>query len=873
MDKKYNPSSIESKWYDYWMKNNIFHSEPDARKSYTILIPPPNVTGILHMGHMLNNTIQDVLVRRARLLGFNACWVPGTDHASIATEAKVLKKLQNDGIQKEDLSREDFIKHAWEWTEKHGGIILQQLKRLGASCDWERVKFTMDQDMYDAVIQAFVEMYNKGFIYRGQKMINWDPKAKTAISDEEVVYKEQDSNLYYVTYKLLDSNQSITIATTRPETILGDTAICVHPNDTRYKKLIGCQAIVPLVNRSIPIITDDYIDPEFGTGALKVTPAHDINDYSIGQKHNLEVISVIDKNGCVSVAGQLYVGEDRFIVRKKIIKDIDLLGQLIKVESIVNKVGFSERTDVVIEPRLSTQWFMKMDKLCDPALKNVLNNNIKFYPKKTLNTYKYWMENIRDWCVSRQLWWGHRIPAFYYNESEYVVAVDKEEALMLAKEKSGNSNLSMSDLRQDEDVLDTWFSSWLWPLTVFDGVRSPDNSDFNYYYPTNDLVTGPDILFFWVARMIMAGYYFKGQLPFHNVYFTGIVRDKDRRKMSKSLGNSPDPIQLIDFYGADGVRVAMLFASPAGNDLLFDEKLCVQGRNFSNKIWNAYRLIDSWEAISEDVNSIEELTMIWFRNKLIKDIESLNILFKEFRISDALMVLYKLIWDDFCSCYLELIKPSDKKVSKDAYKQTLYFFETLLICLHPFMPFITEDIWNKIGKRQAGQSISLCNWPQFNVGEVNNQVLSDFTYLFKLIGAIRKIRKEKNIPFAQSIKLLVEKSDQIIYPEILSKVCNLEGVDLFENEQDQLFPFLVDTNKYFIPLNFNVNIEEEVEKINHQIDYLNGFLDSIDKKVSNKNFIKNAPKHIVDMELRKKDDTIKKINSLQKQLKSFNEKR
>ena len=869
MQTKYNPKHIESKWYGYWLENQFFHSVPNQQDPYTIVIPPPNVTGILHMGHMLNNTIQDVLIRRARLLGFNACWIPGTDHASIATEAQVIKKLNAKGIDKKKLSRQEFVQHAWSWTDKHGGIILEQLKRLGASCDWDRVKFTMDDDMSESVIESFINLYNKGFIYRGKKMINWDPKAQTAISDEEVIYKEQQSKLYYVSYKLSDANAFITIATTRPETILGDTAICVNPNDKRYKSLIGKNAIVPLIDRVIPIISDDYIDPEFGTGALKVTPAHDINDYVIGEKNNLDIISVIDKNGCMSTDAELYVGEDRFVVRDKIINDIQMIGQFNKVEVIDNKVGFSERTDVIIEPRLSSQWFMKMDKLSKPALENVLNDRVSFYPKKFKNVYKHWMENIRDWCLSRQLWWGHRIPAYYYNQSDYVVAKDIDHALALAQEKSGDKTLSFSDLQQDEDVLDTWFSSWVWPLSVFDGIRNPNGLDFKYYYPTNDLVTGHDILFFWVARMIMAGYEFNSHPPFKNVYFTGMVRDQKRRKMSKSLGNSPDPIDLINKYGADGVRSGMLFSSPAGNDLLFDENLCEQGRNFSNKIWNAFRLIDSWDSKKISQNHVAKDTVVWFENKFSLDLERVNTFFSEFRISDALMVLYKLFWNDFCGHYLEIIKPANKIIDVETKEKTIDFLEKLLILLHPFMPFITEEIWQKINIEKANKTISFCQWPKPFFEQINTNKIEEFNHLFKVIASIRNIRKDKHIPFKESLSLFVDNEKVLLLKDILKKTCNLDVVDVFENQYDNIFPFLVDKNKYFIPLTFNIDPIVEIQRIEEEINYFNGFLKSVTRKLSNDNFLANAPKQIILMEQKKKKDTLLKLDSLKKQLNSF----
>ena len=870
MDAQYNPKKIEHLWYDYWIKHNLFDSKPNDKKPYTILIPPPNVTGILHMGHMLNNTIQDVLIRRARLLGFNACWVPGTDHASIATEAKVLSKLKNEGVDKKDLSRDQFLQHAWNWTDKHGGIILDQLKRLGASCDWKKVKFTMDDDMSESVIEAFVSLYSKGYIYRGKKMINWDPEAQTAVSDEEVIYKEQQSKLYYVDYKLVDNNTSITIATTRPETILGDTAICVHPNDKRYKSLIGQYVIVPLINRHVPIIADTYIDPDFGTGALKVTPAHDINDYLIGEKNNLEIISVIDQKGKMHKNAEIYIGEDRFVVRDKIIEDIQNLGQLNKMELINNKVGFSERTNAVIEPRLSNQWFMKMDKLAAPALENVLNNNIQFHPAKFKNVYKHWMENIRDWCLSRQLWWGHQIPAYYYNDSDYVVAKNIHDALIIARERTKNNKLSLSDLTQEKDVLDTWFSSWLWPMSVFDGIKNPTNQDFQYYYPTTDLVTGHDILFFWVARMIMAGYEFNQKPPFKHVYFTGMVRDQNRRKMSKSLGNSPDPLKLIDKYGADGVRAGMLFASPAGNDLLFDENLCEQGRNFSNKIWNSFRLINSWKIKNDDQDTVSKEVVYWFENKLSHDIDMVNDYLAEFRISDALMVLYKLFWHDFCGHYLEFIKPVDKIIDTNTHNSTLDFFETLLTVLHPFMPFITEEIWQKIKVRKDGDSISLSTWPTKMMGRYDNNIIKSFNHLFKVFAAIRNIRKDKNIAFKEKLVLYVENKDILAFNKLLKKVCNLNKVDFYNTDSENIFPFLVDKNRYYIPLTFHIDPLVETKRIKDEINYLNGFLKSVDRKLSNSNFINNAPEKVIDIEEKKKKDTLIKLDSLKQQLNSFN---
>ena len=868
MKSEFNPKSFEKKWYKYWTEKKIFQSEPNSKKPYTILIPPPNVTGILHMGHMLNNTIQDILVRRAKLLGFNTCWVPGTDHASIATEAKVINHLETRGISKSSLSRDEFLKYAWEWKDKHGSIILDQLKRLGVSCDWRRLKFTMDDDMSQSVIQTFVKLYNKGLIYKGERMINWDPKAKTAISDEEVIYKEQKSKLYYVNYKLLDSHEFLTVATTRPETILGDTALCVNPNDQRYKKLIGKKVLVPIINRKIPIVSDNYIDPEFGTGVLKVTPAHDINDFNIGKKNNLEIINVIDDSGLMNSNATSFTGMDRFFARKKIIEDIDSIGQLSKVEDILNKVGYSERTNVVIEPKLSSQWFLKMDNISKKALESVVDGEINFYPSKMVGTYKHWLENIKDWCLSRQLWWGHQIPVFYFNDNEYVVAENKTSALKLAKLKSKNNKLKLSDLKQDEDVLDTWFSSWIWPMSVFDGVRNPKNKDFNYYYPTSDLVTGPDILFFWVARMIISGYEFTGKFPFKNVYFTGIVRDNKRRKMSKSLGNSPDPIKLIDEYGADGVRTAMLFASPAGNDLLFDVSLCQQGRNFSNKIWNAFRLIHSWNPIQSEQSQSEKVAIEWFKIKINIKLSRLEKLFTEFRISDCLILIYKLIWDDFCSTYLELVKTSNKNISSDTLDKTKDFFNDLLVILHPFMPFITEEIWQSLNDPKNNNSIIESKWPSVNE-EIDKVSLLKFEKVFSLVAEIRKIRLEKNIPFKKSIKLLYEDTDEFIFSDVLLKMCNVYEIEKVSKDKKNLFPFMVNANKYYIPLLFKIDKKIEIEKIKDKIVYLKSFLKSVEKKLSNTSFVKNAPEHVIEIEKKKKRDTINKLNSLNEQIKNF----
>ena len=868
VNKTYNSLDVENRLYEFWLKHNFFSSNTDEKRpNYSLLMPPPNVTGILHMGHVLNNTIQDILVRRARLLGFNACWVPGIDHASIATEAKVVEKLQKEGISKNDISRDEFLKHAWEWKEKHGNIILNQLKRLGASCDWDRVKFTMDDDMSESVKNVFIEMFEKGLIYRGVRMVNWDPKAKTAISDEEVIYKEQNSNLYYIDYKLVNSNDIITIATTRPETILGDTAVCVNPSDERYKNLVGNRVIVPLVDREVPIISDEYIDPEFGTGALKVTPAHDINDYKIGMKNNLEIISVIDDNGTINKDGRLYVGKDRFEVRKQIIKDIESIGQLNRTDSIRNKVGFSERTDVVIEPKLSMQWFCDVKEISKPALDAVMSNKINFYPSNFKKTYKHWMENIQDWCISRQLWWGHRIPVYYYNNDNFVVAKNIQDALVKVNKIAGFENLKLPDLKQDEDVLDTWFSSWLWPISVFDGITNKNNKEIEYYFPTNDLVTGPDIIFFWVARMIMAGLTFYNKIPFKNVYFTGIVRDKKRRKMSKSLGNSPDAIGLIDKYGADGVRSGMLFSSNAGNDLLFDENLCEQGRNFSNKIWNAYRLVDSWSVSNESQVNVNEITVKWFDSRFSEELISINESFDKFRISECLMKIYKLIWDDFCSYYLELIKPKNQIIDIETKSKTIYFFEKLLIVLHPFMPFISEEIWQKIEKRKNNESIVNAEWPK--EGKVNKNLLQSFSFLFKLISKIRKIIKDKGVPLKSKIELFVDEELDFTQVEILKKMCSISNVNNVHKKSDDAFSFLLETKNYFLKLPFKIDKVQEKNRLQKEIDYQKSFLKSINKKLSNEKFIKNAPEKVLMLEKKKQMDALKKIDSLSQQILSF----
>ena len=865
--KTYQPNQVENKWYDHWLKKEYFSSHPDEREAFTIVIPPPNVTGVLHMGHMLNNTLQDVLIRKARMQGFNACWVPGTDHASIATEAKVVQKLADEGIEKIDLSRDEFLNHAWQWKEKHGGIILEQLKKLGASCDWNRTKFTMDHNMNESVIDVFIDLYNKGLIYRGVRMVNWDPSAQTALSDEEVIHKEVDSKLYHISYEIENSEEKIIIATTRPETILGDTAICVNPNDKRYKHLKNKRAIVPLVNRNIPIIFDEYVDMEFGTGALKITPAHDINDYEIGDKHNLETIDILNDDGTLSEDAILYVGKDRFQVRKEIADDLKKNNHLVKIEEYKNKVGFSERTDAVIEPKLSMQWFLKMEELSKPALKHVMNDDIKFHPPKFKNTYRHWMENIKDWCLSRQLWWGQRIPAFYYDGNKFVIAKTKEDALELARKIK--SDVKLEDLRQDEDVLDTWFSSWLWPISVFDGINNPNNEEINYYYPTNDLVTAPEILFFWVARMIMSGYEYKNTLPFKNVYLTGIVRDKIGRKMSKSLGNSPDPIKLMEKYGADGVRVGMLLCSPAGNDLPFDEGLCEQGRNFSNKIWNAFRLIKGWDI--QDINQEQASSdaINWFENKLNQTIEDINNSYDKYRISEALMTTYKLIWDDFCSIYLEIIKPDyQKPIDTKTYNQTVNFLENILKLLHPFMPFLTEEIWHSIKDRN--DDIIVSSWPELN--SYNKELISSFEKTMEVVSGVRNIRKEKNIAKKELLELNIIEHEKNEYNlnSIILKLGNLSQLNYVEKKIDQAFSFMVMSNEYFIPLTDSFDKDAELEKLNKDLDYTKGFLKIVESKLSNKKFVENAPKNLVENEQNKLKDAKEKIRILTEKISSLN---
>lgn len=872
LSKTYSPAEIEGKWYAHWLKHKFFRSIPDEREPYTILIPPPNVTGILHMGHMLNNTLQDVLIRRARMLGKNACWVPGTDHASIATEAKVVALLAEKGIKKSDLTRDEFLKHAWEWKEKYGGIILKQLEKLGASCDWDRTRFTMEDDLSDAVIETFIDLYNKGQIYRGVRMVNWDPKGKTALSDEEVIYKEVNSRLVFVRYQIAGTTEEfITIATTRPETILGDTGVCVHPEDARYKHLKGKKCIIPIVNREVPIVFDEYIDMEFGTGALKVTPAHDINDYKIGQKHGLEVIDTIADDGSMSAAAKFYVGKDRFEVRKKIVKDLEKSGHLVKIEDIKNKVGFSERTDAVIEPKLSMQWFLKMDGMAKPALENVLNGNIHLIPEKFLNTYKHWMENVHDWCISRQLWWGQRIPAWYDGKGNTVVKKTKEEALE-AFAKNGIT-VSADQLKQDEDVLDTWFSSWLWPISVFDGFKDPNNKDIQYYYPTQDLVTAPEILFFWVARMIMAGYEYRHEKPFTNVYLTGIVRDKLGRKMSKSLGNSPDPLQLIEKFGADGVRMGMLLCSPAGNDILFDESYCEQGRNFSNKIWNAFRLLKGFSVDTTlPCPEASKLAGDWFRSRFSEQLVNINDLFSKYRISDALMAIYKLIWDDYCAWYLEMIKPPfengvGKPIDTATLKESLGFLEELLKLLHPFMPFISEELWHSIQDRKEKESLMIAPWP---VPDKTNPALNKaFDQASAMISQIRNLRSSKNLSPKDALELVVKPgrtAEEIAFGELVKRLANLSALTEAAEGPKGSFSFLAGKIECFVPLSGKIDADAESKRIQEEIDYLKGFLKSVEKKLSNEKFVANAKPEVLQLEKNKQADALGKINSLEAQL-------
>ncbi|MEE1251577.1 MAG: valine--tRNA ligase, partial [Bacteroidales bacterium] len=838
IESKYNPAIVEDKWYSAWLENKCFSSKPDNRKAFTIVIPPPNVTGVLHMGHMLNNTIQDVLVRRARMKGFNACWVPGTDHASIATEAKVVAKLKAEGIDKKDLSREEFLSHAWQWKEKHGGIILEQLKKLGASCDWDRTRFTMEDALYESVIDVFVDLYEKGLIYRGVRMVNWDPVALTALSDEEVIFKEQNSKLYHLKYKIEDSDEYIIVATTRPETILGDTAVCVHPEDERYSHLKGKKVIIPIVGRSIPVIFDEYVDREFGTGALKITPAHDINDYNLGIKHKLDSIDIFNDNGSLNENGKQYAGLDRFDCRKQIAKDLQAADLMHKIEDYNNKIGCSERTGAVIEPKLSLQWFLKMEELAKPALEVVMNDTIKFHPSKFKNTYRHWMENVKDWCISRQLWWGQRIPAYHLPNREFVVAVSAEEALKKAQELYPTENYTLNDLKQDEDVLDTWFSSWLWPMSVFDGIRNPNNEEINYYYPTNDLITAPEIIFFWVARMIIAGLEYKKEVPFKNVYFTGIVRDKLGRKMSKSLGNSPDPIELIEKYGADGVRMGMLLASPAGNDLPFDESYCEQGRNFSNKIWNALRLIKSWKVEDIEQPASSALAIEWFKEKMNKTLCDLEDDFSKYRLSESLMSVYKFVWDDLCSWYLEIIKPAyQAPIDRKTYEATLDIFEDVMKILHPFMPFVSEEVYHIIKERKENDFIMQAQLPA--IKEVNSTLLSEFDFIEEFITAIRSVRNEKNIAQKVALQVYFTRSEEgnIIekYSDIVCKLCNLETLASCEEKIEKAIAKMVRTLEFFVPLTNNVNKEEEIKKIKADIEYYEGFKNSVMKKLSNEN--------------------------------------
>ncbi|MBP5495661.1 MAG: valine--tRNA ligase [Bacteroidales bacterium] len=871
INTKYDPIAVEDKWYQFWMENRFFHSEPDSRPAYSIVIPPPNVTGVLHMGHMLNNTIQDVMIRRARMKGFNAVWVPGTDHASIATEAKVVAYLKEQGIDKKDLTREEFLKHAWEWKEKYGGIILKQLRKLGASCDWDRTKFTMDPEMSEAVIDVFVDLYNKGKIYRGVRMVNWDPKALTAVSDEEVIYKELQSKLYYVRYQIEgEENEYITIATTRPETILGDTAICMHPEDERYAKYKGKRAIVPLVNRSIPLIYDEYVEREFGTGALKITPAHDINDYNLGIKHHLETINIFNDNGTLNEAAQFLVGVDRFEARKAIIPMLEEAGNLVKIEDYTNKVGFSERTNEVIEPKLSLQWFCKMDELAKPALDAVMNGDITFHPDKFKNTYAHWMENIKDWCISRQLWWGHRIPAWYLPNHEFVVAHNADEALNIARQKFPELNLTANDLKQDEDVMDTWFSSWLWPLSVFDGIRHPDNAEINYYYPTAVLITAPDIIFFWVARMIMAGLEWRGKVPFKDVYFTGTVRDKLHRKMSKQLGNSPDPIMLMEKYGADGVRFGMLLSSPAGNDLLFDESLCEQGRNFSNKVWNAFRLVRGWEVDDNLPQPLHTATAIkWMHERLTEVFHGMQWHVQRYRISEALMIIYKLVWDDFCSCFLEVVKPGfQQPIDGKTYRDIIDIFEMLMQFLHPFMPFITEELWHTMRERGEKESIMMTQMPVLN-DEMDQKVLDDFAVARKVIEQVRRIRTEKNIAQKHQLKLRVYAKPEVANPgtdAVIAKLCNLESVDYVAGEEVDGATFIENNIQYSVPLTGLVDASEEIKKLEADLKYAEGFLQGVLKKLSNASFVNNAPQKVVDIERKKQADAEEKIRIIKEQL-------
>ena len=868
---QFNAKEVEQKWYDYWMKNNYFSSKPDHRTPYTIVIPPPNVTGVLHMGHMLNNTIQDVLIRRARLKGFNACWVPGTDHASIATEAKVVAKLKSEGINKNDLTREEFLKHAWDWTNKYGGTILEQLKQLGCSCDWERTKFTMDPDMSASVIHSFVDLYNKGLIYRGYRMVNWDPEAKTTLSDEEVIYEEQQGKLYFLKYKIEGSTDFLTVATTRPETIFGDTAICINPNDERFSHLKGKKAIVPICGRVIPIIEDEYVDVEFGTGCLKVTPAHDMNDKTLGEKYQLEIIDIFNEDATLNSFGLHYQGKDRFVVREEIAKELETSGALAKTETHLNKVGTSERTKAVIEPRLSDQWFLSMEELVKPAIKAVLETQeVKLYPNRFNNTYKHWLENIRDWNISRQLWWGQQIPAYYYGDGkeDFVVAENIEKALELAKAKTSNSQLQVSDLKQDADALDTWFSSWLWPMGVFGGILNPENEEFKYYYPTNDLVTGPDILFFWVARMIIAGYEYAGEKPFSNVYLTGLVRDKQRRKMSKSLGNSPEPLELIEKFGADGVRVGLLLSASAGNDIMFDEELCNQGKAFSNKIWNAFKLIKGWE-VSSSIPQPEssKVAIEWYETKLQRTLTEIEENFDKYRISDALMAIYKLVWDDFCSWFLEIIKPAyQQPIDQVTFEKAIEMLENNLKLLHPFMPFLTEEIWQHIADRTTEQAIIVSEWPKAK--SFDEKLISNFDFTIEVISGIRTIRKDKNIPFKDAIDLKVVNNEKTSthFDSVICKLGNITNLEYVSDKVDGALSYRVKSNEYFIPITGAIDVAAEINKLSEELNYTKGFLKSVEAKLSNEKFVNGAPEKVLEIERKKQADALAKIATIEQSI-------
>ena len=867
---KYSAASVENKWYSYWMEHKYFKSVPDEREPYTIVIPPPNVTGVLHMGHMLNNTIQDVLIRRARLQGKNACWVPGTDHASIATEAKVVAKLKEQGIDKNTLSREEFLKHAWDWTHEYGGVILEQLKKLGCSCDWDRTKFTMDDDMNESVIKVFVDLYNKGLIYRGYRMVNWDPEAKTTLSDEEVIHVERTDTLYYVNYQIENQDDFVTIATTRPETILGDTAICVNPNDERFQHLIGKNVIVPICNRIVPIIADDYVDMEFGTGCLKITPAHDVNDKAIGDRHHLQVVDILNDDATLNSFGLHHQGKDRVVARKDVTQELKDLGILEKTEDITHKVGTSERTKAVIEPRLSDQWFLKMEDLVKPAIKAVLEDEeVKLFPKRFNNTYRHWMENIRDWNISRQLLWGQQIPAYFYGDGkdDFVVAENSDEALKLAREKSNNPKLTRDELTQDKDALDTWFSSWLWPISVFDGIRNPDNPEIEYYYPTNDLVTGPDILFFWVARMIIAGYEYRDEKPFQNVYLTGLVRDKQRRKMSKSLGNSPDALKLIDDYGADGVRVGLLLSSAAGNDLMFEEELCNQGKGFANKIWNAFRLVTGWEVTEIDQPEASKIAVEWYQSKFQQALAEIEDHYSKYRLSDALMGIYKLVWDDFCSWLLEMIKPEyQQPMDSKTFKSVIEIFESNLKILHPFMPFLTEEIWHFIAERTPEEALIVAKYP--TIEPFDTQLISDFEMVKEVISGIRTIRKDKNISFKDSIELSFINNDNLSerYNSVIEKMGNISKMGSVKDAVEGALSFRVHSNEYFIPISGAINVEEEIKKLNEELKYTEGFLKSVQNKLANERFVNNAPEQVLQNERNKEADALAKIETVKSSL-------